>query len=1138
MQKPLLVCLLILVLVAAWMIRRSYWESKDAGAPPIEHVLARERVAAHFERGSLELAREALAPLLAVPEPALEDLVRAAAVDFSDRANSDPGPFLERIRAVDPDDPALRYMSARLSLEAGEFETAIEHFRTVLRRVPGDLPSQVGLAMTLEDLGRTSEAEELLREIVAGGIDHGGVWYVQSVYRLGRLLWAEERKEDAQHFDELYSQLRELGFAGASAAQLDQGSLAGVLAPRPMRPTGSGTTKPAGAPSFEREEPILPELASARELLAEDVDDDGDVDFIAAGAGGVVCALRTRDGYRIERVLSEAVDHVRAFDLGNDDSLDLLVCRGGELLLFEAASGADLLELGGPGSGAPSGTWSRSPLELAPLPAPPEDLVFADIDHEGDLDLLIVGPFGARLLRNDGAAPRTGADGAETRGAFVDVSREASLPRDVPLTWCATEDVDGDQDVDLLLGGPNALYLMDSLRAGGFEDVAGRVFAGATGMGREPLLADFDGDARVDLLEPGDPATLWIQREDGSLEARTTEHGIGPEAHPFTLDLDLDGTLDLFWGGRGALALGQPQELDVEVALLAGEGPLAAGDFDGDLDHDLARSTAEGIEILRCGGPVGRAARLEPLGLKDNRRAVGAVVEVRSRELYRRIYWRGGADLVGSGPYDAIDVVRITWPNGVVQTNLDVQSTDQPFIDSGGGPLEQSTALGGSCPFLYTWNGSTYEFISDVLGITPLGLPMAPGVLVPPDHDEYVLVLDEQLVPRDGWLEMQFTEELREVTYLDRIRLDVVDHPQGTEIHPTERFTFPPFPQHHVHTVREPLLPLSARGCRGQDWTAELARIDDVHAVPFEPLESQFLGLATPHWLELTFDPERVRGAERLRLLCTGWFYWTDASVNMAAARTPGVDFVPPILQVPDSAGGWVDAGPPLGFPAGKTKTMVVDVTDLVNRSDPRLRLFSTLRLYWDSVRLAVDGDDAPLAITSLEPVSAELWPRGFSRLIETGRGDLPERFEWGVLSEHKRWNQHPGMYTRYGETVPLLHDVDDRFVIMGSGDALRVRFDAGALPDLPQGWRRDYLVFLDGWAKDRDPNTVEALEVEPLPFHGMSAYPYGADEAFPADALHQAWREEWNTRPERAWIPPLSPRREAQWVLREGRTP
>ena len=126
-------------------------------------------------------------------------------------------------------------------------------------------------------------------------------------------------------------------------------------------------------------------------------------------------------------------------------------------------------------------------------------------------------------------------------------------------------------------------------------------------------------------------------------------------------------------------------------------------------------------------------------------------------------------------------------------------------------------------------------------------------------------------------------------------------------------------------------------------------------------------------------EVERVRQAPRLRLVMTGWFQWSDASVNVAIARDPDWSFVPPILSVPDGEGGWTQAGPPLGFPAGKTKTMVVDVTDLVVRDDPRLRLSSTLELYWDSIHLAVCDDDGEHRVTRLEPASARLWRRGFS---------------------------------------------------------------------------------------------------------------------------------------------------------------
>ena len=97
---------------------------------------------------------------------------------------------------------------------------------------------------------------------------------------------------------------------------------------------------------------------------------------------------------------------------------------------------------------------------------------------------------------------------------------------------------------------------------------------------------------------------------------------------------------------------------------------------------------------------------------------------------------------------------------------------------------------------------------------------------------------------------------------------------------------------------------------------------------------------------------------------------------------------------------------------------------------------------------------------------------------------------------------------------------MDDRFVVMGSGDEMSLYFDVPDAP--PAGWTRDYLLKVDGWAKDRDPNTAFSSTVEPLPFHGMSVYPYPKTEHFPADPAHEQYRRKYNTRPALRLIRPL----------------
>ena len=119
-------------------------------------------------------------------------------------------------------------------------------------------------------------------------------------------------------------------------------------------------------------------------------------------------------------------------------------------------------------------------------------------------------------------------------------------------------------------------------------------------------------------------------------------------------------------------------------------------------------------------------------------------------------------------------------------------------------------------------------------------------------------------------------------------------------------------------------------------------------------------------------------------------------------------------------------------------------------------------------------------------------------------------------------WNPTPGRYTRYGDVRELLSEVDDRYVPMGSGDEIQLRLNARALPPIPEGWTRDYLLKVDGWAKDRDANTAFSQTVEPLPFHAMSAYPYPANERYPSDPEHQAYLKNYNTRPALRLVRPL----------------
>jgi hypothetical protein len=185
------------------------------------------------------------------------------------------------------------------------------------------------------------------------------------------------------------------------------------------------------------------------------------------------------------------------------------------------------------------------------------------------------------------------------------------------------------------------------------------------------------------------------------------------------------------------------------------------------------------------------------------------------------------------------------------------------------------------------------------------------------------------------------------------------------------------------------------------------------------------------------------------------------------------------------------------------------------------VRIVTNLCVYWDEIFLIDSASVPPTKLTAMNADSAELRFRGFSKATIHPERKQPESFDYARVAPASMWNPTAGMYTRYGDVLPLLRAIDDRLVLMGSGDELRLRFPAASLPVLTAGWRRDFLLFVDGWAKDGDANTAYSQAVQPLPFHGMSQYPYSGRERFP-DSLMQ---EQYTTRPALRLLRPLASR-------------
>jgi hypothetical protein len=212
-----------------------------------------------------------------------------------------------------------------------------------------------------------------------------------------------------------------------------------------------------------------------------------------------------------------------------------------------------------------------------------------------------------------------------------------------------------------------------------------------------------------------------------------------------------------------------------------------------------------------------------------------------------------------------------------------------------------------------------------------------------------------------------------------------------------------------------------------------------------------------------------------------------------------------------------------MGMPAGKPKTIAVNLTGKLLSKSREVRIVTNLCTYWDEIFLSEDTAAPPVRLSPIDAQVADLHFRGFSTAVIDPERRQPERFDYARANPVSAWNPTPGLYTRYGDVLPLVRAADDKLTIMASGDELRLLFPTAGLPGLIPGWRRDFLLLVTGWAKDADANTAFSQTVEPLPFHGMSRYPYPTGEHFPDSAEYSDYRREYNTRPGLRLLQPLA---------------
>ncbi|MEA2763144.1 MAG: hypothetical protein QOD47_2428, partial [Gemmatimonadaceae bacterium] len=742
--------------------------------------------------------------------------------------------------------------------------------------------------------------------------------------------------------------------------------------------------------------------------------------------------------------------------------------------------------------------------------------LFVDLDHDGDLDLLLVGNGPRTVYRNN------------LDGTFTDATASFGLAGRSDARDAVFADFDGDGRIDVFVANAQGSDLLfHNGGSQGFGDVTTASGLGSSGGSAAAAVGDYNNDGFPDLFvvsaTSGDP-TLWLNKGNGTF-ARDTRSAAGLQALRSTpglaatfVDYNNDGWLDLVVGGAAKVFLfrndGTGKLVDRTTLIpdpvrSGGASSIAASDVDDDGDEDLLLIDAAGApRLLRNDfGNNNLAVNVELKGLRDgsgknNAFGVGARLELRAGDIYQTRVATGRTTHFGLGPHLKADVLRIEWPNGVPQT-VYFPGSDQDVVER--------EMLKGSCALAYTWDGKRFRFVTDAMWRSALGMPLGlmggSSAFAPAGaSQEYLRIPGDALKPLDGRYILQLTEELWETAYADEVKLVAVDHPDSMDVFVDERFVPPgPAVKLRLFQIAQRALPLSAVDERGRDLLPALRENDDVYVSNFTPTKYQ--GVVESH--DLIMDLGEAAGTPGSFLFLRGWIYPTDASINVALGQQSVIKVASPSLEVRDARGRWRTAIPNIGFPSGKNKTIPIDLAGKFPTSDHHVRIRTNMQIYWDQAFVSRDVANSPVKTTTLAPVSADLHYRGFSRMYRKGGRYGPYWFAYDEVSKQSPWRPIEGSFTHLGDVLPLLRTPDDKYVVMGAGDEATIKFDASSAKSLPPGWKRDFLLYTDGWIKDSDLNTAFGTTVGPLPFHAVKSYPYGAGDAYPTDSAHQHYLHE-----------------------------
>jgi tetratricopeptide (TPR) repeat protein len=1040
----------------------------------------------------------------------------------------------KRVIEIDPNDADTWYFLGTAYVQAKQFPQAIDAFDHALKLNPLHASAEFGLSRAYQQSSDTDHAREHLK----------------------KFQYITQNKIGAP-MSLAYGEQGQYSRAVESPSAL-------LKAPAPIKVRFVDVTKEAGLTSRPSDtSDFNRQLGPGACFL--DYDNDGKIDIFVAddGVQGGMSLYHNLGNGKFEDVTKKAgIDPslhgigCTAGDYDNDGWTDIAVSRNDDVLLFHNEKNGTFKEKAGSGDA----NIGANDFNLG--------LTFIDYDHDGDLDLLVTrsgdkAEWGD-MFRNNGD------------GTFTNVSEQLGF-WDMGISGgegAIGTDYNNDRAVDILVPGLGPAVL-ENPREGKFllkRPWSSPMPAGIAGA----AVLDFDHDGWMDAAfthsgwTNGKSVTLWRNDKGKKFDAIEFPKVEWRNAYGIAaFDYDNDGWVDL-------VAVGETKEGKSEVRLFRNLGPdgfkdvtadvgldkiqlkdpraIITGDYDNDGATDLLITQNHGPAVLlrNEGGNQNHWLRLSLKGLADNKSAIGTKVEVFSggnRQKFE-IYGSNGylgqnsTDIVvGLGDAKEADIVRMLWPTGVLQDEIQIAGDKQQNI-------QEIDRRGSSCPTLFAWNGERYEFVADMLGAGVVGHWVGPGQRDVPRSVEWIKIDPDAIREKESQtphplaenarrvghphpispttndhrpsmtLSFRFMEPLEEAVYLDQVRLLAVDHPVDTDVYPNEYFASnPPYPDFKVVVSRDAKPPAGAWDEHGHDVLPDL----QAHRYIGDFALTQFQGFAQPHTLTLDLG-EAYRGGP-LWLLLHGEVEYFSAN-SMYAASQAGVEAISPYVEALVQNGGgsegkWKRVVDDMGFPAGGPRTMTADLTGKLPVGTRKIRITTNLQVYWDSILVdrtrqsAALGNAAnwqSLRLTPVPLVRADLEFHGYPLKIE-GKPAGNVQYIYEKVSATGPYTRPSGTYTRYGDVLPLLTATDDKLAVFGSGDEVQLDFDPANLPALPKGWVRDYFFAANGYEKDMDFYAAEGNYVAPLPFLSMGEYPYTPKKSFPLDDAHVNYLLEYNTR-------------------------